>query len=101
MDASPPYSALPVGADAAGPAPSFLGSFSRTLPDLLLSSDPAGPWRMCLCVNELDIYAACTAATLGCLMSLSIFAGSYFCPVLRIAKMTLRILQANKMGEVT
>ena len=43
VDASPPCSALPVGNDAVSPTPSFTGSFSRTLPDRLLSSASAGP----------------------------------------------------------
>ena len=99
VDASPPYSALPVGTDAVGPTPSFTGSFSRTLPGLLLSSGPAGPWRMRLCTVKPNAYAACASAAVGCLMSLSIFVGSYFCPVLRIVKMTRRILQAITISD--
>ena len=43
-------------------------------------------------------YAACSAGT-GCLMSFSIFSGSYFRPVLRIIKMTLKILQAITISD--
>ena len=46
VDASPSDSALPVGADAVDPTPSFSGSFSRTLPGLPPSRSPARSWSM-------------------------------------------------------
>ena len=49
--------------------------------------------------GDSDSYAACTFPFAGCLMSLSILVGSYFCPVLSIAKIILRILQAIAISD--
>ena len=59
--------------------------------------DPGGCSR--LYADDTVNYAACAAVFSGCLISLSILVGSYFWPVRRIAKMTLRILQAITISD--
>ena len=50
-------------------------------------------------VTVLLCYAACSSAGAVCLISFSILSGSYFCPVLKSAKMILRILQAITISD--
>ena len=72
------------------------GFLSRTLPDFryFLQSGKALEYMIQSCS-----YATCTDCSFGLTISLNIFFGSYVIPFVRIAKITLSILQAITIND--
>ncbi len=93
--------------DAAAATPSLTGFYPRTLADPCIGADScqdSGTVYMdyvlsVLLMSCLHIYATASFPAAGCFISFIIFSGSYSVPCFRIAKNTLRILQAITISD--